>query len=236
MITHNKSCCDSSIKPQSHQADAYTENSYTNQILVESNYLLSDEVDEKGNLFVLTSGDHLEFGVIEENTSLTPAPFQLSEGVITNPKTNDGYGLVHIEARHGDQIRKKGYKTVIDFIEDIAKNYEVIREGNLRNGNKTYLIQLAKKRYNYTLIVELSEDGTYWNINTAGIFNKTYGAKRYVVYSRHTTAKQPAEIVEVSQSEEQSGTTSQTSMDTTTQQIFEYYSGKGNEDNLDQQE
>ena len=109
--------------------------------------------------------------------------------------------------------------SVIEFIEEVAKKYEIIREGNNRNGNKTFMLQFSKK-HNHTLIIELSSDGTYWNINTAGIFKKTYGAKRNVVYNRHTTAKQSAETVEVSQSEEQSGTTSQTSMSTPTQQMF----------------
>lgn len=52
-----------------------------------------------------------------------------------NPATNDGYGLVHIEARHGDQIRKAGYASVLDFIEEVAKNYEIIKEGKDRDGN-----------------------------------------------------------------------------------------------------
>ena len=52
---------------------------------------LSDEVDENGRQFVLTPEGNLEFGVIDENSGLTPAPILLSEGIITNPATNDGY-------------------------------------------------------------------------------------------------------------------------------------------------
>jgi hypothetical protein len=171
-------------------------------------YQLSREIDEKGHQFVKSSSGKLEFGAIKTNCNLTPAPIILSEGVITNPETNHGYGLVHIEARHGNQIRQGGYHSVIEFIEEVANSFDVIREGKSRNGNNTYLLQLAKERYNYTLIVELSNNGTYWNVNTAGIFKTTYGAKRNVVYNRHTTAKQPAETVEVSLNEKQSSTTS----------------------------
>lgn len=180
-------------------------------------YQLSCEIDEKSHRFVLTSNGKLAFGAIKSETSLTPGPIFLSQGCITNPETNDGYGLVHIVARHGKEIHNAGYNSVIEFIEEVANNYEIIRDGNLRNGNKTYMLQFAKK-HNHTLIIELSGDGRYWNINTAGIFKTTYGAKRNVVYNRHTTAKQSAETVEVSQCEEQSGTTSQTSMSTSTQQ------------------
>ena len=58
----------------------------------------------------------------------------------------------------------------------------------------------------------MSGDGTYWNINTAGIFKTSYGANRDVVYDRHTTDNQPAETDGASLSGEQSGTTPSTSM------------------------
>ena len=176
---------------------------------------LSDEIDENGRQFVLTSEGELAFGEISEDAGLTAAPILLSEGMITNPATNDGYGLVHIEARHGDQIRKAGYKSVVDFIENVAKNYDVIKEGNLRDGHQTYRLQLTDK-HNNTLMVELSGDGTYWNINTAGIFKTSYGKKNKEVYNRHTTAKQPVEAAETSQDAEQGDTQTSSSMNVPT--------------------
>ena len=176
---------------------------------------LSDEIDENGRQFVLTSEGELAFGEIGEDTGLTTAPILLSEGMITNPATNDGYGLAHIEARHGDQIRKAGYKSVVDFIETVAKNYDVIKEGNLRDGHQTYRLQLTDK-HNNTLMIELSGDGTYWNINTAGIFKTSYGKKNKEVYSRHTTAKQPVEAAETSQDAEQGDTQTSSSMNVPT--------------------
>ena len=176
---------------------------------------LSDEIDENGRQFVLTSEGELAFGEIGEETGLTAAPILLSEGVITNAATNDGYGLVHIEARHGDQIRNAGYKSVVDFIETVAKNYDVIKEGNLRDGYRTYRLQLTDK-HNNTLMVELSGDGTYWNINTAGIFKTSYGKKNKEVYNRHTTVKQPVEAAETSQDAEQGDTQTSSSMNVPT--------------------
>lgn len=174
-------------------------------------YKLSDEVDENGRQFVLASNGNIVFGNIDEESGLTPAPILLSEGIITNPATNDGYGLVHIEARHGDQIRNAGYPSVVSFIEEVAKNYQIIKEGKNRNGNNTYMLQLTDK-HNNTLMVELSGDGTYWNINTAGIFKTSYGKNRKEVYNRQTTAKQPAEVVETSQSVESNGTQTPSSL------------------------
>ncbi len=185
---------------------------------MEGNWLkLSNERDEHGKHFVLSNDGTTTFGRMESDSGLPDVPIKLSEGVITNPATKEGYGLVHIEARHGDQIRNAGFATVVDFVEEVAKNYEVIREGTNRDGNQTYLLQLTDKNNN-TLMVELSGDETYWNINTAGVFRTSYGAKNKVVYDRHATEKQSAETAEASLSGEQNGTTPSTSMNASIQQ------------------
>ena len=54
---------------------------------------------------------------------------------------------------------------------------DVIREGKERDGQQTYLLQLQDK-HNNTLIVELAGDGTYWDVNSAGIFRKTYSRRK----------------------------------------------------------
>ena len=193
---------------------------------------LSQEKDEHGMKFVISKDGTTTFGRMESESGLADVPIKLSEGVITNPVTKEGYGLVHIEARHGDQIRNAGFATVVDFVEEVAKNYEVIREGIERNGNQTYLLQLTDKNNN-TLIVELSGDETYWNINTAGIFRNSYGAKNKVVYNRHATEKQSAETVEASLSGELNGTTPSTSMNTPIQQnVFSVGKDRKNSDTL----
>ena len=122
------------------------------------------ERDENGQPFVVSSDGTTTFGEITEDTGLTAAPIKLSEGVAD--EKGNGYGLRHIEARHGDQIRKAGFSSVEEFIEQVAKNYDVIKEGSDRNGNKTYRLLLTDK-HNNTLMIELSKDGSYWNVNTA---------------------------------------------------------------------
>lgn len=71
-------------------------------------------------------------------------------------------------------------------------------------------------KHNNTLMVELSGDGTYWNINTAGIFKTSYGKKNKEVYNRHTTVKQPVEAAETSQDAEQGDTQTSSSMNVPT--------------------
>lgn len=178
---------------------------------IDYEYVLSDEMDQNGRPFVLTSKGDLEFGRIERQSGLAEAPILLSEGIITNPKTKEGYGLIHIEARHGKQIRQNGYANAVEFIEDVANNWEAIMEAKDRNGNPTFRL-IAKGKHNNTIMVELSGDGTYWNINTAGIFKTSYGKNAKELYSRHTTDKQSAETVEASQESEHSGTTDSSRM------------------------
>lgn len=171
------------------------------------------ERDENGQPFVVSSDGTTTFGEITEDTGLTVAPIKLSEGVAD--EKGNGYGLRHIEARHGDQIRKAGFSSVEEFVEQVAKNYDVIKEGSDRNGNKTYRLLLTDK-HNNTLMIELSKDGSYWNVNTAGVFKKSYGKDKKEVYNRHTTVKQSAETAETSQADEHSGTQSTSRMNVPT--------------------
>lgn len=70
-----------------------------------------------------------------------------------------------------------------DFVAFVAKNYDEdnIRVGKRRdNGNTTYLIQVQDEHDN-TLFIEMSRDGSYWNVNSAGIFRKGYSNKKETV-------------------------------------------------------
>ena len=86
-----------------------------------------------------------------------------------------------------EQRRSAGYASVIDFVEYVAKNYNEIKRGesykNKQGGeNETFLVQLTDG-HNNTLYVQLSRDGEYWNVNSAGIFSKRYGRDRETIWS-----------------------------------------------------
>ena len=142
---------------------------------------LSEEVDENGKNFVLNSEGGKSFGQIPEGLEIPAGDILLSEG----DRSDDGgenYGLKHIEDRHGYQIRNAGYRSVVDFVEYVASHYDRIKRGTSRNGepNGTYLLQLIDEHHN-TIYVELSQDGTYWRINSAGVFNDTYGNNKETI-------------------------------------------------------
>ena len=154
---------------------------------------ISDDVDENGRPFVMSSKGSTVFGEIREDSGLPPAPIKLSEGY--QDENGKGYGLAHIEANHGEQIRKSGFDSVEDFVSYVAENYDEnnIRVGKRRNKvSPTYLIQVVDSHDN-TLFIELSGDGSYWNVNSAGIFRKGYSNKKETVAK--TEPQQPNNAV-----------------------------------------
>ena len=124
----------------------------------------------------------LDFGQIDDGTGLQPAPIRLSEGL--QNKNKSGYGFIHIDDKHGKEIKKAGFKSTLDFISFVAKHYDRdnIRVGKLRgyNGNPTFLIQVIDDHEN-TLYIELSNNGKYWTINSGGAFRQGYAKNKETV-------------------------------------------------------
>lgn len=145
---------------------------------------MEDILDQNGIPFLLSSDGTTIFGNILADTGLTPAPIKLSRGlnIIDGFGYNHGYGLLHIEAGHGQQILNAGYSSIEEFVENVAKHYDTIREGYLIGTEQTYLLEL-KDSHNNTLFIELSRDESYWNVNSAGIFREKYSRNKKKVAS-----------------------------------------------------
>ena len=154
---------------------------------------LSEEKDENGNSFVVSSDGTTTFCEVRDKSGLPAAPIKLSVGY--QDKNGSGYGLTHIEANHGAQIKKEGFASVEDFVSYVAKNYDEnnIKVGKRRTGGSiTYLLQVTGKHDN-TLFIELSRDGSYWNVNSAGVFRKGYSDKKETVAK--TEPQQPSNAI-----------------------------------------
>ena len=138
---------------------------------------LSEEEDDYGNKFVLSSNGTTEFGFIGKETGLREGEIKLSVG-------DPNYGLVHLEKKHGKQIRSAGFKDVLTFVEYVCKHYQRIKLGETPTGelNGTYLIQI-EDAHNNTLYIQLSKDGSYWKINSGGVFRKGYGKGKKEIWS-----------------------------------------------------
>lgn len=140
------------------------------------------ERDENGLPFVKASDGSLNFGMVENREGIPNAPIRVSEGfnIVDENGTNRGYGLRHVEASHGQQIRNAGYSSVAEFIEQVARNYTTVKLGNPRAGKNTYLLEW-NDGHNNTLFIELSSNGEYWTVNSAGIFREDYSQNKEVV-------------------------------------------------------
>ena len=143
-------------------------------------YKISQFKDQNGSPFIEAPDGSIDFGQITIEQRLTPAPIRLALGDKEN-------GLVHIEIRHGNQIRKAGFASVVAFVDYVAKNYNRIKKGNsyetsMGNENQTYLVQLTDE-HNNTLWVQLSRDESYWNVNSAGVLSKRYGRNKENIWS-----------------------------------------------------
>lgn len=139
-----------------------------------------EEFDENGIPFVKNTAGTTVFGEIKGVTGLQSGPIKLSEGF--QSEDGKGYGLKHIENNHGEQIRNAGFESIESFVEDVANNFTIIKKGNDRADKMTYLLELHDK-HNNTLFVELSNDGSYWNVNSAGIFNERYSKNKEIVWT-----------------------------------------------------
>ena len=65
----------------------------------------------------------------------------------------------------------KDTPSIEEFVETVARNYDTIREGSVIADNQTYLLEISDE-HNNTLFIQLSRDGSYWNVNSAGILIK----------------------------------------------------------------
>lgn len=146
---------------------------------------LSSELNEYGKPFVKSSDGSIEFGYIDEESGLEPLPIRLSLGENRKDENGDdhGYGYLHIEAGHKNEILQNGFSSVEEFVESVARNYTDIKEGAKIGENQTYLLEVSDV-HNNTLFIQLSRDGKYWNVNSAGIFKKRYSRRKPEVYSR----------------------------------------------------
>ncbi len=158
----------------------------TDQVLkkAELEYQLSNDLNEFDKPFVLASDGTTIFGIMPAESGLNALPIKLSFGENNNyDNRNHGYGILHIEAGHGNQIRANGFSSIEEFAETVARFFDTVRLGHVICGNQTFLLEVSGK-LNLTLFIQISRDGTYWNINSAGIFKKKYSRRKPKVFTR----------------------------------------------------
>lgn len=133
--------------------------------------------DHNGKPFVRNSKGKLAFGEIPQSIAdkikRQPAPIMLSEG-------NENYGLQHIDKRRGDDIKKFGYNSVEELVEDVAQNYNEIRKDD--NGK---LIIAKRNGKDKMAVIKLSPtaNGDVYSITTSAIVDKRTIDKKGLLWS-----------------------------------------------------
>lgn len=157
--------------------------------------------------FVRLADGRLDFGQVREEVAATArtaghdqaiaAPIRLEKGWddpsqranrnSTDGPIDDGLGEVHIEARHGDEIRAQGYEDAADLIADVATSYNRIAQGH--SGR---LILGKVNGREKIAVIELEPRGGYWTVVTAGIRNKGWMEKGSRALPWHRTEQSVA--------------------------------------------
>ncbi|MBV6340885.1 hypothetical protein [Candidatus Magnetobacterium casense] len=134
--------------------------------------------------FVEAGDGSFDFGCIDEEVAgqikRLAAPIRLQRG-------NENYGEIHIEQRHGQEIRKVGYKSVRDFVEDITKNFTQIRD----NGTRLLLVKTNGLPCSAAIDLSLSLDGNYYTVITAGTFGSKYLNNKELLWQRSPRPSSP---------------------------------------------
>lgn len=94
-----------------------------------------------------------------------PGKIRLERGW-DDPKTGDGLGEVHIEARHASQIREAGYSDAAALVADVAANFNRIGRGH---SGRLILGKVNGKEK--IAIIELERTAGDYTVRTAGVRN-----------------------------------------------------------------
>ncbi|MUG90131.1 hypothetical protein [Bombella sp. ESL0385] len=150
-----------------------------------------------------SSIEHLDLSEVGSNPALVgrmmegvdgaPAwPIVLGDGVHTvkiNGKGQDiggGHGRLHISARHGEELKKRGFASIDDFVKRAIADANQVRldEGNgsfftVKMGDK----QGSKHKHPTTVLHLIKKDG-YYRVGTADEFKTGYLKNRKLLWEK----------------------------------------------------
>jgi len=136
-------------------------------------------------------------GRVPDGLAVPTGPIELARGW-QDERIRNGRGLVHIEFRHGDEIRAAGWACVTDFVVDLARRFNEIRQDQ---GGQLFLVRrnpaLTRSQDPHSLLIvrPAPAGAAGWQIETAGRFKSAYIAKRSLLWQAvHTAAPQPNEL------------------------------------------
>ncbi len=126
-----------------------------------------------------------DWGQIDEQTGTAidhpSAPIRPQLGTNEGPNK---YGLVHIEERHGADIRNTGYSDVDSYVHDIINNFNEIRQGE---GQSLILVKQNGKLKTAFIELQPSEEGTFYTVRSSFPVREEYLNKYNVLWPGSAT-------------------------------------------------
>lgn len=135
--------------------------------------------DERAeNTFIESPNGGLDYGEITPEMAKAmrrqAGKIRLQQGVQNADGT--GWGLAHIEANHGEQIRGAGFDSVQAFVQHIAGNFNEVLQAT--KGRQLLVTVSAGRKDVMFVQLEPAETGDFYRINTAFAASRDYLEKQ----------------------------------------------------------
>ena len=137
-----------------------------------TNVSFSPNKGKKTDFVTLPNGEkdfgHFPQTGLRDFRLMRAAPIRLQRGVHS---ISGGYGFIHIERNHGDDIRSAGYGSVQEFVWDLVNNFNEIWEGK----QKSFLLLKNNGTDSRPAgFIELERNGTFYSVKNAYPVDKNY--------------------------------------------------------------
>lgn len=100
-----------------------------------------------------------------------------------------GHGRLHISARHGDEIRGRGFSDIDSYIRHIFRNMNQIRQDEAKGGHDTgsyFSVHIGdargRKDKHDTAVLHLMKEDGYYRVGTSSAFETKYLEKRKLLW------------------------------------------------------
>jgi hypothetical protein len=138
--------------------------------------------------FVQAPGGNLDFGEITPEMSKA---MRRQAGKIRLRKGNEAWGLIHIEARHGEQFKSLGFQSANGFIAHVASSFNAIYKG--KGAGLSIVLETERTGGRLMVQLEASSDGDFYDVKTASPIRAGQYKNEKPLWQRDGTITQTAQ-------------------------------------------
>ncbi|MDR2240017.1 MAG: hypothetical protein LBE33_06185 [Zoogloeaceae bacterium] len=112
--------------------------------------------------FIPAPDGSLDFGEITQEQA---SVMKRQAGKIRLRQGDEAWGLVHIQQRHGEQIRRLGFNSVEEFVSTVASGFTAIYQRS--GGSMDVVLETGRTGQRLVVKLEPSPDGDFYDVKTA---------------------------------------------------------------------